>query len=787
MKFSTDFYAAGTACTTFEKSVPAPCFRYAFTPGKLTDAALTICGLGFYELFVNGHRITRGLLSPYISNPDDILCYDHYNLLPYLTEGENVIGLMLGNGMLNSPGGQVWDFQLARFRSAPKFALAFEGMTDGGEPVSFDAGSGFVCHPSPIFFDDLRAGEFYDARLEMDGWTEPGFDAADWKPVIPALAPRGECRLTSVDPILVKEELSPVSIHPGRISQNVTHKHGQFRDLGEEFFFAYPEGEDGDGYIYDFGVNAAGNIRLHIKNARPGQKLVFQFAEKLTEDGGLDLRGMHFMPLRYNHRDIYICKGGEEEIWSPMFTYHGFRYVLVLGLDEAQATPDLLTYAVMNTDLAERAGFECSDEIANKLWDATIVSDKANFYHFPTDCPHREKNGWTADAALSAEQMLLALSPERNYREWMHHIRKSMREDGSLPGIIPTAGWGFDWGNGPAWDTVLITIPYYTWLYRGDTTILRENAASILRYLNYITTRRDERGLIHIGLGDWCPAARRDTPKAPLEFTDTVMCMDICRKAAKIFEVLGMEAQKTFAEAVGGEFRTAARRYLLNTKTMTCHARCQSTQAMAIYYDLFDEAEKPEAFRQLLKLIEANHGSFDCGVLGLRILFHVLSDNGRTDLAFRMITKTEFPSYGYWIACGATSLWEDFHRAEDTPNSRNHHFFGDIISWFMKNLVGIQLNPREESVNELVFAPKFIDALDHASGWHLAPAGRITADWKRENGAILYHISVPEGMKASAVLEPGWQFEDGLTEKAVRGEMTLRIIPENEPDIMKML
>ncbi|MBQ8509305.1 MAG: family 78 glycoside hydrolase catalytic domain [Clostridia bacterium] len=782
MKFSTKFVAAGREYATFEKMVSAPCLRRTVELGAMKSAELTICGLGIYELFVNGNRITRGLLSPYLSNPDDILYYDCYNLKPYLKEGKNVIGVMLGNGMQNSFGGQVWEFETARWRSAPKLALTFEGETAEGEKLEFDAASGFKCAPSPIYLDDIRVGEFYDATKELPGWTKADYDDSAWCDAIPAETPRGECRLCDVDPILPQYTLKAKSIKPGKISQHFGGKHQLLKPLSDEIVFEYPEGEDNvDGWIYDFGVNAAGNIRLHIKNARPGQKLVFQFGEKLSEDGGLDLRGMSFLPRRYDHRDIYICKGGDES-WMPMFTYHGFRYCLVTGLDEGQATSDLLTYVVMNTNMKKRASFHCSDDMANKLWDAVQVADLANFYHFPTDCPHREKNGWTADAALSAEQMLMSLSPERNYREWMHNIRKAMKEDGSIPGIIPTSGWGFAWGNGPAWDYILVALPYFTWLYRGDTTILKENATAIFRYINYVTTRRDERGLIHIGLGDWCPSARTASPKAPLEFTDTVVCMDICKKAAKIFEVLGMKAQQTFAETVWGEFRTAARKYLINTKSLTALPRCQTTQAMAIFYDVFDEAEKTGAFEQLVKLIDAQNGNFDCGVLGLRVLFHVLSEYGRTDLAYHMITKPEFPSYGYQIACGATSIWEDFRPDEAAPNSRNHHFFGDIISWFMKNLVGINLNPYAENVNEVRFAPKFIDALDNASGSHIAPAGEIKAEWSRDDKSIVYKVTVPVGMKAEVVLEQGWQFEDGLTSKWVSGEAALRIIPENMPD-----
>lgn len=782
MKFSTKFVAATQEYSTFEKPIPAPIFRREFELGKINSAEITLCGLGIYDLFVNGQKITRGLLSPYLYNPDDILYYDNYDLTPYLCEGKNVIGIWLGNGMLDSFGGQVWEFEKARFRSAPKVAFTFEAELENGEKIEFDSTNNLKCTESPIYCDDIRIGEFYDATKELGDWTNTDYDDSSWRNTVSAETPRGECRLCDVDPILPTKEISPLSIKYGKISLDFGGIHPLMKNLPDEINNGFPEGEENNGgYIYDFGVNAAGLCRLHIKNAKPGQKIVLQFAEKLAQDGGLDLRGMSFLPHRYNHRDIYICKGGDET-YMPRFTYHGFRYCLVMGITEEQAIPELLTYVVMNTYLADRSHFECSDETANKLWDAAIVSDLANFYHFPTDCPHREKNGWTGDAALSAEQMVMALSPERNWREWMHNIGKSMNDAGAIPGIIPTAGWGFAWGNGPAWDIVLVNLPYYTWLYRGDLTIAKENATSILRYINYITTRVDDKGLIHIGLGDWCPTARGGNVPAPLEFTDTVTCIDFCTKAAKLFSALEMKHQQTFAEGVKNDLLCAARKYLIDINTMSALGRCQTTQAMAIYYDIFTEAEKPFAFARLVELIDKNNGSFDCGILGLRVIFHVLSKFGRTDLAYRMITKPDFPSYGYQIACGSTSIWEDFRLDSERPNSRNHHFFCDYISWFMKNLVGINVNPYENNAAEIRLAPRFIDALDSASGDYDSIGGKVSAKWVREGEDILYTFDIPAGVKAEIVLEPGKKFEDGHTYKHISGNQTLRIIDDSKYD-----
>ena len=765
--FSLKFISASREYTTFTRFVPAPYLRRSFTLAQLPAAAtVTICGLGFYELFINGVRITKGALAPYVSNPDDILYYDRYDVLPHLRPGKNVIAVMLGNGMLNCPGGDIWDFQLARFRSAPKVALAYEAEEESGEKTCFEADAQFRCAPSPSYFDDLRAGDFYDARLEIPGWNLPDFDDSSWQPALPAETPRGECRLCQAEPIVTTKILRPIAVRRAKI--------GKLPHIRETLEVVAPQGREAqmEGWLYDFGVNAAGLCQLKVRG-KAGQKIVMQFGEALDEAGDLDLRGMGFLPQALNHRDIYICRGEGVETYLPAFTYHGFRYCLVLGLEEEQATEELLSYQVMNSDLHRMGGFDCSDETLNSIYQAAIVSDLANFYYFPTDCPQREKNGWTGDAALSAEQMLMNLNPENSYREWLRNIRKAQREDGALPGIVPTGGWGFAWGNGPAWDCVLFNLPFFIWRYRGDTEVIRENAGAMMRYLHYVMTRRDERGLIHIGLGDWLHTAHHNRPKAPLAFTDTIECLDMSRKAEMMFAAAGMEPERQYARAVHDAFRAAARKYLLDPGTMTAYGCCQSSQAMAIFYDLFDPAEKPAAFQVLLEMIAQNNELMDVGILGGRVLFRVLAQFGHAELAYRMIATPRNPSYGFWIKRGATSLWEDFDDGE-RPTSLNHHMWGDVSAWMIEMLAGIQINPGCVDPGEVRIQPHFIKALSHAEGYHQGVHGRIASAWRREGGLIRLTLDIPAGYRGDILLDKDWQFEDGTRARPLQsGEYLL--------------
>ena len=737
MYFPMEFIGAGSAYTTLTDYVPAPYLRKSFSLEDLPQKAeLLICGLGFYELYVNGARMTKGLLSPYISNPDDLLYYDAYDLLPVLRKGENVIGVCLGNGFQNNPGGYTWAFDKARFRGAPEMALRLNMQTASGDEMTLESDESFRTAPSPIVNDDYRNGEYYDARREIPGWCEPGFDDSGWAFSQKAPLPRGEARLCEAEPILPEREIRPVSVEP----------------------------LDG-GYLYDFGENNAGLCRLTIQG-ESGQTVSLYHAE-IIKDGKLDRRSISFDDNDYVQKDIYICKGGAEETYMPVFTYHGFRYVLVRGLKPEQADKNLLTYVVFHTRLRERGGFSCSDDIANSLQQMVRRSTVSNFYHFPTDCPQREKNGWTADASLSSEHTLLNLEPEKNYREWMRSIRKAQAEDGALPGIIPTGGWGFAWGNGPAWDNVIVYLPYMTYLYRHDKEILQENAHAILRYLEYLTTRIRKDGLICIGLGDWCPVGRNaDAYKAPLEFTDTVLSMDICEKAAYIFGELEMPEQQTFARGLYRRLREAGRERLLDLSVMTALGSCQTSQAMAIFYSLFEEAEKPEAFRRLLEFVHQYDDHMDVGVLGGRVLFHVLSEYGCSDLAYEMITRTDYPAYGEWVARGLTTLREDFYPEERA--SLNHHFWGDSSHWFIRRVAGIRYNPRRRAGAAAV-RPAFVHKLRFAQGWHEAPEGKISVKWERADDGISLEIDVPDTLNGYIRLPQGYVFAgDGLAVKPLR-------------------
>lgn len=747
--FSKKFICASYDYSSYKDFVPSPYFRKSFVIySKPQSCTVTICGLGFYEVFINGHKITKGILAPYISNPDDIIYYDSYDITEYIQDGRNVLGIQLGNGMQNAPGGEIWDFQKAAFRGAPRVAFTIEIENSDDTVDIIEANRSVKTAPSPIAFDDLRAGCFYDARNEIESWAEIKYVDDMWEDALIAETPRGEARLCEAEPIMPIRHISPFSI------TKCTAADYKANNAVTEYVNPLPT-KVRDGYLYDFGINSAGIERLKIRGER-GQQIDLQFCEFINNDGNPDYGNINFYPDGFAQRDIYICKGQGEEIFEPKFTYHGFRYCIVYGITEEQATNELLSFIICSSALKERGNFRCSDDIANKLQAMTRNSTLSNFYYFPTDCPHREKNGWTGDAAVSSEHVLLNLSAEKSYKEWLRSIRKAQREDGSIPGIVPTGGWGYEWGNGPMWDAVLIYIPYFTYRYRGDKEILTENAPSIFRYAEYLSTHRTRRGTVELGLGDWCPVT---VVKSPLEFTDSVISMSILRKAAFIFSVLDMPHKKEYCEVLYSEIRAAVRKNLVDLNTMTAIGNCQTSQALAIYYDVFEPGEKATAFSVLKKIIEKSDEHIDFGLIGSRVIFRVLSDFGESDLAYKMIVRTDYPSYGNFVKRGLTALPEDFRRDSDRPNSLNHHFMGDISAWFIKYIAGIQVNPDGNDISEIIVSPHFIKDLTSVEGFHEAAQGKITVSWKRVPRGIELKIERASALHGEVRLPDGWTFE----------------------------
>ena len=411
------FISANKEYCTIEKHVNAPFVKKIFNckTGKLAE--LEISAVGFYRLWLNGQEMTKGFFAPYISNPDQVIYYDVYDVKDLLREEDNVIVALLGNGFGNELDSNLWEFEKAEFRAAPKVYISLK--VDGKEVLTTD--ESFMAFDSAITFDGLRTGERYDARLEREDIHLPVYGDGCYNVVV-ADTPKGIYKRCNAAPITIQEKIKPVDI--------VKSQNGGLYDF--DYMPANPPVmvmETEDGFIYDFGRVEVGLCKLHIK-AKAGQVIDMTFGEYLC-NGRIDIRnsGFYYPPTKssykgYVQRVIYTCKDGEQE-YIPSFTYFGFRYCLVKGIKKEQANKDLLTFCTIHSNVKKRAEFICDNETVNKINECAIRSGLGNLMYMITDCPQREKNGWTSEGHVTAEYMLFNYDCVNTLKEWYFTIQQA--------------------------------------------------------------------------------------------------------------------------------------------------------------------------------------------------------------------------------------------------------------------------------------------------------------------------------------------------------------------------
>lgn len=519
------------------KSVPAPHFRKKFFLHKKTISARAyICGLGFHELYINGCKAGDNVLSPAFTKYDKTSLYNSYDVTECLIQGENALGVILGNGWYNSFAKDAWDFDKAPWRHIPKMLLQLYVLYEDGEEIVIMSDRSWKVSTGPILFDGLRNGEYYDARLKIPGWNMPNFDDSRWQNAVITAGPGGVLRSAQLPPVKITKTIEPVRLW---------------------------EAKPGI-WVYDLGQNISGWVQLQV-SGHSGNEITLRYSESICEDGSVDQS--HIGKFVYSgefQTDKYILEGGGIEIWEPRFTYHGFQYIQVEGFP---GTPTLenIRGRVVHTAFEPAGEFSCSNELINKIQSCVKWSSLTNFHGFPTDCPHREKNGWTGDAMLSAEQMLFNFHVQAAYTKWMRDFKDVQRPSGQLPGIIPTGGWGYNWGSGPAWDSAIVLIPWYMYIYSRDSCILEEMYENMKKYMGFLATMAEDY-IVDFGLGDWNPPSGNNRDyKCPSAVTNTAYYYADSVILSKVADILGYKADSEYYASLSEKIRNAFRMRFLDS------------------------------------------------------------------------------------------------------------------------------------------------------------------------------------------------------------------------------
>ncbi len=736
----------------FGESV-SPAFQKEFktaTEKQVERATLYISGLGMYDAALDGKKIGKRLLDPSLTRYDRRVLYSAYDLTDMLREKkkDHVLNVLLGHGWYDVRSIVTWNFDAAPWRGNPRLLAQLNIHYDDGTSEVISTDESWDTVTSPIVYDCIRQGEIVDG-----GFEQKTLGKAE------AIDPPGGILSASLFPgTMIVQEFPAVRVTPSK---------------------------EPNTWIVDIGRNIAGWCRVKFANLQKGKVVRLRYSERI-KDGEIERASIeqHFLkgsPGYYIgevggfQTDYFISGGKSSEIFEPRFTYNGFQYIEVKGL-ELPPEPEDFTACVISNAFPEVGYLTTDNELINQIQAATLSSYRANFVDgYPTDCPHREKNGWTGDAQLACEQAMYNWENTAAYEKWIRDLCDEQQPDGNLPGIVPTGGWGYAWGNGPAWDSALIMIPWQLYVYRGDKRILENSYEAMKRYVDYLAAHEDEDHLVSHGLGDWCPF--KGAP--PEQVTSSGYYYVDVKIVAETAKILGKDEEAQKYEELASRIQSDYCSLLINEESGVCSDGSITAQSCAIHQGLTDalpEAEQKKVFDRLVDRLAETDTHFDCGILGAKYVMRVLSEGGRTDLALRMALQKTAPCYYDWIHRGAGTLWEDW----GDGSSRNHIMFGDISAWFYQYLAGIRLDgapypaagsqPAAVGFREFLIAPTCrksdlnlpdAEPLSRVSAQVDTPYGIVRSNWSRdsESGELSLAVSVPNNAHA-VILVP---YDEGET------------------------
>ncbi len=690
---------------------PSALFRKSIPIEKAIQSAKVYIAVGgLYELSLNGEKVGDHILDPMFTRYDRRNLYVSYDVTNKIIKGENVLGVHLGNGWYNHQPNTVWYFNRAPWRARSKFCLDFRiKYVDGTEDV-VSTDTSWKTAFSPVTYNNIYIGEHYDARQAATDWDKPGFDDSGWKKVLATGAP--------------STKIVAQTLHPIRDVEVIPAK--EMTKLDEKT------------YVFNFGKNISGTGRLSISGEK-GTVVKLTHAERLDENGHADISKIfqHYTPEDDSapmQTDVVILSGKEDHFRS-VFTYKGFQYVEASANKPINLTPKSLEAIFIHSDLPQVGSINSSNELINKIWKAGNTSYLSNMLGYPTDCPTREKNGWTGDAHIAIETGLYNYDGITLYEKWLADHQDEQQPNGVLPAIIPSSGWGYHWANGVDWTSTIAIIPWNVYLFYGDSRLLENCYENIKRYVHHLEGMAPN-GLIDWGLGDWIPVES----KADIEFTTSIyyfVDVTILAKAAQLFN---KEADAKKYQTLAHRIKDAINEKYLDTAKGIYANGFQTELSMALYWGIVPEKLKSKIASQLAKKVQSNNNHLDVGLLGSKALLNALTDNGYADLAYEVATQKTYPAWGYWINNGATTLYEDWKLDE---SSLNHIMFGEVSAWFYKGLGGIYPDEASPGFKNIILKPNFVKGLNQFEAKHESPYGEIISSWKREDEMIKYDITIP--------------------------------------------
>lgn len=741
------------------KAESAPMFRKDFTVDAnktVKSARLYATAAGTYDAYINGKRVTDSVLNPGMTAYDDHMLYQTFDVTDLVKSGDNAIGVYLGHGWFNRA--------LRGFGSA----LAFYGKlavfyTDGTSDVIVSDDSWSFYRYGPILDDDIFNGFKYDALIEksLDGWNEPGFDDSSWD--APAILEANRIVSNGQTPEIIAQNLPLIRPIMSLPALSVT------------------EPEEGV-YVYDFGQNIAGVVRV-TASAPAGTVLKLRHAEILNREnmsGATGEPGTIYtgnLP-RAEATDTYTFRGDKgEETFEPFFTYHGFRYLEITGLDKPLPLEDVTALLLMS-DLEQTSEFDSSNALVNRLYLNSLWSARDNFINVPTDCPQRgERFGWTGDAQIFARTGSYLMDVNAFYQKYCMDMRDTSTNNRIIADVSPASvgnGWygqGDRKGATNGWGDAIVIIPYQMYMQYGNKAVLTENYETMCNWMDYLVSTSENYIRDESWTGDWLPVGE---PKSPIALTDTAFCAYSASLLAEISDILGKPDKAAEYRALYENYRTAWRaKFLTGGEGGKTICGTQTSYVLGIKFGLFDEDEMAEAAENLTKNIKSRGWHLTTGFLGLSYLNPVLSDTGYSDVAYKLLEQEEYPSWLYSVTTGSTTIWESWYAfrtyadgsSAANGESYNHFSYGAVSEWLFRYVLGIERDENAVAYKHIILKPEFGGSFTHAKGSYNSVRGKIESGWTldKDYGAFTYHTVVPANTTATLYL-PAESAESVVTE-----------------------
>ncbi len=705
----------------------------------IKEARIYICGLGYYELHLNGLKIGENVLDPAQTDYEKRSFYVVYDVTGNISSGVNAIGIILGNGWYNQAsvnhGRYGWkDVVYGKPRLLFQMHLLY---SDGTESLIVSdetwKGSG-----SPIISDNIYAGETYDARLEQKGWDKPGFDDSEWGRVSISEGPGGKLISQNIPPIKKMSTIVP----------------------------AAPDNPEPGVFVYDMGQNFSGWVKLSL-SAPCGTEIKMRFAESIHSDGMIDPASTGVYATDVVQTDKYICSGKGLEEWEPGFTYHGFRYVEVTGFPGKPDTGNILGI-VVHSAVKQKGTFSCSDKMINTLHETALWTQKSNLHGIPTDCPHRERCGWLGDAFLTSDMTIYNFDMPLFWSKYIGDIESS-RRNGIPTNIAPGRRYG---GSDPDWGAAYIQLPWNMYLFYGDKSVITDNYEGMCFFMSHLQSIASD-NIIYEGIGSLFSPGRIMAEETPVEFTSTLLyffCADAMSKMAK---ATGKEKDALGYSQLARDIRISFndKFYKEDGKTYGC----QEMNALALAFEMApSDAETAVAENLYNYVFDTHKGHVTTGIFGSRYIYEALSKHGYCEAVPKILNNKNFPGFGYLFSLGATTFWENWGEVkfENTPKpanerSRNHPFQGGFDAWFYNGMGGINPDPEDPGFKHIILKPFFIRTIDSCFTQYSSIHGLIKSEWLNTENAITWKISVTANTTATAYFPAG--DNDYISESGVPG------------------